>query len=235
MSHATWAFGTQLLKGAVPICELTNINGLDLDSDEIDVTSHCSPGGYEEVIQSIRRTGVVGLEGNFYPGDPGQAALMADYLTGDVAAYTIRFPAAMACEWNFDAYVKKPPSTSAPVDGQVPFSAELRVTGQPSLDLDYTPDLTGLAVTTGVLAPAFAGATRAYTATIADDQTSVTVTPDGATSGVITVDGVQVASGQPSGAITLGAAGTTTICTVVAKATGNIAITYTLYLHRLAA
>ena len=110
-----------------------------------------------------------------------------------------------------------------------------RVTGQPSLDLDYTPDLTDLAVTTGVLAPAFAGATRAYTATIAADQASVTVTPTGATSGVITVDGVKVASGQPSGAITLGAAGTTTICTIVAKAAGNIAITYTLYLHRLAA
>ena len=72
MSHATWAFGTKLLKGATPICELSAINGLNLTSDEIDVTSHCSEGGYEEVIQTIRRTGTVSLEGNFYPGDPGR-------------------------------------------------------------------------------------------------------------------------------------------------------------------
>lgn len=236
MTHATWAFGTQLLKGEVPICELTNINGLALTSDEIDVTSHCSPGGYEEVIQSIRRTGVVGLEGNFYPGDPGQAALMADYLSGVVSDYTIKFPVAMACEWNFQAFVKSAPSTSAPVDGQVPFSAELRVTGQPSLDLGLTDDLTGLAVTTGTLVPTpFAGDTYAYTATIDADQEDVTVTPTGATSGVITVDGIVVGTGQPSGAISLGAAGSTTICTVVAKAANKIAKTYTIYLHRLAA
>lgn len=235
MTHATWAFGTQLLKDNVPICELTNIDGLALTSDEIDVTSHCSPGGYEEVIQSIRRTGSVSLEGNFYPGDPGQAALMADYLTGVVGDYKIKFPAAMACEWSFQAFVKSAPSTSAPIDGQVPFSAELRVTGQPTLDLGVTPNLTDLDVTTGAIVPSFAGDTYAYTATIAADQETVTVTPTGATSGVITVDGVVVGTGQPSGNVSLGAAGSTTICTVVAKATNKIAITYTLYLHRLAA
>lgn len=235
MSHATWAFGTQLLKDGVPICELTSIDGLALTSDEIDVTSHCSPGGYEEVIQSIRRTGSVTLEGNFYPGDPGQAALMADYLTGVVGDYKIKFPAAMACEWSFQAFVKSAPSTSAPIDGQVPFSAELRVTGQPSLDLGNTADLTGIVVTTGAIVPTFAGDTYAYTATIAADQSTVTVTPTGAGSGVITVDGIVVGSGQPSGAITLGAVGSTTICTIVAKGANKIAKTYTLYLHRLAA
>lgn len=234
MSHATWAFGTQLLKGGVPICELTNITGLSVTSDEIDVTSHCSPGGYEEVIQSIRRTGSVSIEGNFYPGDPGQAALMADYLTGAIANYTIKFPESMACEWNFTAFVKSAPSTSAPVDGQVPFTAELRVTGQPTLDLGYTPNLTGLSVTAGTIAPTFDGAVYSYTATIAADQDTVTVTPVGASSGVITVDGIVVGTGQASGNISLGAAGTTTICTVVAKAANKIPVTYTIYLHRLA-
>lgn len=234
MSHATWAFGTQLLKDGVPICELTNIDGLAVTSDEIDVTSHCSPGGYEEVIQSIRRTGSVSLEGNFYPGDPGQAALMADYLTGVIGNYKIKFPATMACEWSFQAFVKSAPSTSAPVDGQVPFSAELRVTGQPSLDLGITPNLTNLAVTTGSIVPTFAGDTYSYTATIAANQTTVKITPTGAASGVITVDGVAVGTGEASGNITLGDAGSTTICTVVAKATNKIAIVYTIYLHRLA-
>lgn len=236
MSHATWAFGTKLLKGATPICELTAINGLNLTSDEIDVTSHCSEGGYEEVIQTIRRTGVVSLEGNFYPGDPGQADLMADYLSGEVHEYKIKFPDKMACEWTFNAFVKSAPSTSAPVAGQVPFTAELRVTGKPSLDLGYTPNLTGLSVATGALAPTpFSGDTYSYTATIATGQETVTITPTGGSSGVITVDGIEVASGEASGSVSLGAAGTTTICTVVAKASNKIAITYTIYLHRLAA
>lgn len=234
MSNATWAFGTQLEKDGVGIAEITNINGVEMDSDEIDVTNHDSPDYFEEVIQSIRRTGVVSIEGNFIPGDAGQAALLTDYLAGTVGDYTIVFPAVMACTWSFQAFVKKPPSTSAPIDDKVPFSAELRITGKPSLDLEYTPNLTNLVVTTGTLAPAFAGATREYTATIAANQSSATVTPTGATSGTIEVGGVVVASGQASGSITLGAVGTTKKVIVKCKAANNIAIEYVVYLHRLA-
>jgi hypothetical protein len=235
MSNATWAFGTQLEKDGVGIAEITNINGVEMDSDEIDVTNHDSADYFEEVMQSIRRTGVVSIEGNFIPGDAGQAALLTDYLAGTVGDYTIVFPVVMACEWSFKAFVKKPPSTSAPIDDKVPFSAELRITGKPSLDLSYTPNLTNLVVTTGALAPTFAGATREYTATIAVGQTTATITPTGATSGVIEVDGVVVASGQASGSITLGEAGTSKRVIVKCKATNSIAIEYVVYLHRLAA
>lgn len=235
MTEAKWAYGTTLKKGSQKIAELTNINGLDLDSDEIDVTHLESPGGYEEVIQTIRRTGVVTIEGNFVPGDPGQADLMADYLSGDVESYTIDFSAAgIACEWNFDAYVKKAPSTEAPVDGKIPFSAELRVTGQPSLDLDYSGTITTIAITDPVttLVPAYSADINAYVADVASGVSEIKFTVTEAGAGTLSVDGTAVSTGVESSAFALGAAGSVTSFTVARKETGKIPRRYTVYVAR---
>ena len=236
-TEAKWAFGTALKKGATEIAELTNINGLDLDSDEIDVTNHQSPGGYEEIIQSIRRTGVVTLEGNFVPGDTGQADLMADYLSGVRSAYTIDFSGAgLSAEWNFDAYVKKAPSTEAPVDGKIPFSAELRVTGEPSLDVTYSGNLTALAgieqETTAALTftPAFAAGTYEYVVAVNTASTWVKFTVTG--DDVLTIDGTTVATGVESGELALGAAGSVTEFIIARKETGKIPRRYTVHVAR---
>jgi predicted secreted protein len=235
-SEAVWAFGTELSKGGVAIAELTSINGLNLDSDEFEVTNHQSPGGYEEVIQTIRRTGVVTLGGNFIPGDAGQAALMTDYLAGTVSEYKITFPADMACEWTFDAYVKKPPSTEAPVDGAVPFTAELRVTGQPSLDISQSGNLTALAgiqENTGaalVFTPAFAAATYEYITPVNTLSTWVKFTVTG--SDVLKVNGTTVTTTVQSGEFALGDAGTVTKFTITRKETGKVATKYIVHVAR---
>jgi len=232
-TEAKWAFGTALKKGATEIAELTNINGLDLDSDEIDVTNHQSPGGYEEIIQSIRRTGVVTLEGNFVPGDTGQADLMADYLSGVRSAYTIDFSGAgLSAEWNFDAYVKKAPSTEAPVDGKIPFSAELRVTGEPSLDVTYSGTITTIAISAGTLAPAYSATIYDYVADVATGvgELDFTVTGDD----VLTVNGQVVSSGNAA-TFALGAAGSVTEFIVARKETGKIPRRYTVNIARASA
>ena len=234
-SEAKWAFGTALKKGAVAIAELTNINGLDLDSDEIDVTNHDSPGGYEEVVQSIRRTGVVALEGNFVPGDAGQADLMADYLSGDRNSYTIDFSGAgLAAEWNFTAYVKKAPSTEAPVDGKIPFSAELRVTGEPSLDVTYSGTITTIAISDPATAvvPAYSSTIYEYVADVASGVSEIKFTVTEAGAGVLSVDGTTVTTGSESGAFALGAAGSVTTFTVARKETGKIPRRYTVHVAR---
>lgn len=239
-TEAKWAYGTQLKKGAVAIAELTNINGLDLDADEIDVTNHDSPGGFEEVIRTIKRTGVVSLEGNFVPGNDGQAALMADYLTidGNPSSYTIDFsPTGLEAEWNFTAFVKKAPSTEAPVDGKIPFSAEIRVTGEPSLDLGYSANLAALAITTPVtaIAPAFAADYYEYVADVATGTTDVRFTIEGAHD--VTINGVLVASDGVSetGDFALGAAGSVTTFTVAHKEAGKIPRRYKVHVARAAA
>ena len=233
VTEAKWAYGTALMKGAVAIAELTNINGLDLDSDEIDVTNHDSPDGFEEVIRTIKRTGVVSLEGNFVPGDAGQAALMADYLTIDGApsAYTIDFgPVGMDVEWNFTAFVKKAPSTEAPVEGKIPFSAELRVTGAPTLDIGYSGDITTIALSSGTLVPAYSSTVYEYVAADAAGATiDITVTDAGP--GVLTIDGQVVGTGDAT-PVSLGAIGNITTFVVARKEEGEIPRRYKIHVAR---
>ena len=64
--------------------------------------------------------------------------------------------------------------------------------------------LASLALSAGTLTPAFAGNTVSYTATVPNATASLTVTPTAAqANATITVNGTTVASGSPSGAITL--------------------------------
>ena len=231
MSDAKWSYGTTLSKGATAIGEVTSINGLNLDSDEIDVTHLTSPGGYEEVIQTIRRTGTVSIEGNFVPGDTGQAALMTDYLSGSIDTYTIAFPDEMATEWEFDAFVKSAPSTEASVDGKVAFSAELRVTGQPALNIDFSGNLTGLtfATLTEGLSPAFAAGVYEYTGAVANTTDEVTITVEGADD--LTVNGTEVTTATPAD-FDLGAAGTVTQFVIARQETNKIPRRYYVSIAR---
>jgi predicted secreted protein len=238
VTDAMWAYTTTLSKGGVTIGELTSIGGLELDSDEIDVTHLLSPGGYEEVIQTIRRTGVVTLEGNFVPGDAGQADLMTSYLSGAVETYKITFPVAMATEWTFDAFVKKAPSTEASMDGAVSFSAELRVTGQPSLDITQSGNLSALTGTEEeggaalTFVPAFAAARYNYVVAVNTASTYVEFTVTGADS--LAINGTAVTSTVAS-RHNLGAAGSVTEFRITRKESGKIATTYVVNVARAAA
>lgn len=231
MTLAKWAYGSQLLKNGTVIAALTNIGSPDLDTDEIDVTAHDSPDGFEEVLAGIKRTGVVSLEGFFVPGDAGQAALLADYITGATDSYVVKFPTSMAAQWAFTGFVKKGPVTGAPVDGAVPFSAEVRITGKPALQITQSGNLSALTATVGTLVPAFSATKYAYVFNVLTGVTFVNVTPT-AGAGVITVDGAVVLSGTPSANIAIGAAGTITRVTVKVTETGKMPTTYTIDVAR---
>ncbi len=237
-TDAKAAFGTELRKGGiggVVIAELTNIGGVPLDSDEIDVTNHQSPHKFEEVIQGIKRTGALPLEGNFIPGDTaGQIALATDYFAGTVDDYAVVFPEEMAAAWTFRAWVKSPPVTEAPHDGKIPFTASLRVTGKPSLDITYSDGLTApfFAISESAeIVPDPAGDVYDYVATVLTGVESVTVTPT-AVAGVIKVNGNIVATGSPSSAIVLGGAGSVTNITIEVKEANKIARVYKIALAR---
>ena len=238
MTEAKWAWGTTLNKeGEDPIAEITNIAGLDLDSDEEEVTHLESPDGFEEVIQTIKRTGIVTIEGNFVPGGSGQKELMDDYISRDVSPYIIDFSGAgIACEWNFDAFVKKAPSTEAPVDGKIPFSAELRVTGKPSQDVDYSGDITDIDVlkkdgtTSLTLAPTYAGGTYEYVTDTDEDAVKFNVTGDD----TLKVNGKTVTTTEDTDALPLGAVGSVTTFVVSRKETGKIPQRYKFYVARTA-
>ena len=84
----------------------------------------------------------------------------------------------------------------------------------------------------GTLSPAFAPGTTAYAASVGNATASVTVTPTLADpAATVSVNGVAVASGSPSGAIAL-AIGANTISVVVTGRDGTTTRTYTVIVTR---
>lgn len=80
MTDAIAAYGTrlQLGDGATPtevftsISEVKDISGPSYSLDTIDVTSHSSPDGWEELIAAFKRNGEVTFDVNYTPSDPTQ-------------------------------------------------------------------------------------------------------------------------------------------------------------------
>jgi len=94
--------------------------------------------------------------------------------------------------------------------------------------------LSAMTISSGTLSPAFASATTAYTASVANSVSSITLTPTrNQANATITVNGSAVTSGSASGAIAL-TVGTNTITTVVTAQDGSTTKTYTVTVTRAA-
>jgi len=93
-------------------------------------------------------------------------------------------------------------------------------------------DLSNLVLSSGALSPEFFSGTTAYTATVANSVTSLTVTPTAAEAhATIRVNGTIVASGSASEAINL-EVGKNTITTLVTGQDGTTTKTYTITVTR---
>ena len=93
-------------------------------------------------------------------------------------------------------------------------------------------NLSSLVLSAGTLSPAFTSATTGYTATVASQTMSVTITPTtAAPSSTITVNGTVVVSGATSGSIALNP-GANPITTVVTAQDGITTKTYTVTVFR---
>lgn len=110
-------------------------------------------------------------------------------------------------------------------------------TGSQAYSVTITPsanaDLSALSLDSGTLSPTFSAGTTAYTASLANAITSVTVTPTVARTGAtVTVNGIPVASGAASGPITLNL-GSNLLTIVVTAPNGTTTKTYTVAATRL--
>ena len=127
------AFGTLFKRGATAIAYVQNISGPGLTADTEDVTTHDSPGAWEEHVVTILRTGELSLDIVY---DPTEAT--HDATTGLLAmkesrlpvGFSVVFPAPVT--WAFAAFVTgfEP---SAPHDGALTASVKLKITGAPIL------------------------------------------------------------------------------------------------------
>lgn len=129
---AVSAYGTSLKftpAGGVKttVGRLTAIGEVKPDSEEIDVTTLDSAGGYREYAQGYRDAGALTVEGFYDRNDAGQAAIRAAYDSGSAGDVAITFRD--GAEAAFSAYVKSYSLGAAKVDGAVGFSATFRITG----------------------------------------------------------------------------------------------------------
>ena len=133
-STADAAFGVTLAytDGATEtIGEITNIGGLSLSLDAIDVTNHGSTSAYREFVAGLIEPGEVTIEGNHIPADAGQVAILTHMEARTKRALLITYPD--ASNWAFSAMVTSYNAADAPVDGKLAFSATFKVSGVPVL------------------------------------------------------------------------------------------------------
>ena len=114
--------GQQLTVG-----RLVSVGEIQPDSEDLDVTTLESPGGYREYMQGLRDSGEVELSGYHDAGDDGQAALRNAYASGRAGDFEVNFPDGTKVV--FSGYVKSHTIGSAEVDGAVGFGATVRITG----------------------------------------------------------------------------------------------------------
>ena len=236
-TSAIMAQGVVLTREGDPIAEITKISPQSNKQDTVDVTTLSSVGNYREFIAGWKDAGELQIEGNFVAGDTlGQQMLLADFEAGTVSSYVLTFPTAITATLAFEALVTEFGIGGFAVGDKVPFSATLKISGASDLAVGTSDGLTTpfFAISeSAVVSPAPAAAKYDYIATVLTAVASVTVTPTAVT-GVITVQGSTVVTGQASTAIALGSAGTITDIVITQKDTKKVAKTYRIKLFRAA-
>lgn len=209
MSNAKHGKGTTLKLGINTVAELTNIGGINITGESIDVTTLSSTDEYREFIGGFKDGGEVTLSGFFYPGDTnGQFAMKTALDDSTLDAYTITFPTSMGATWAFNGIVTAWGSPGADTGGAILFEATIKISGKPVLGLTASGGLTALVLTGlgGTLSPTFANSTYYYTFS-GVSATSVTVTATAASHTIkLYIDEVYSAdltSGSASSAIPL--------------------------------
>lgn len=139
---AARGLGTVLKMGggetAKKVAGLTEIGGLELSADTIDVTTLDSNGGYREFIGGFKDAGEVSLSGFFNPVvGQGQKELYDAFESGEVQDFTIQFPEKLKASWNFKGVVTGF-NTSTSLEDPVSFEGTIKVSGKPELVVGVT-------------------------------------------------------------------------------------------------
>ena len=234
------AFGTDFNWDGVDIAELNAISGPNMSVDTIDLSSHDSANTFREFVAGLRDGGEISVEGNFYSGDTtGQIALITDMQAGSAKTAIITGPTAAAYTWTVTAICTSFELTH-PHDDKIGFSATFKITGKPVLAVTQSANSSALSFVDSVGAktpiPAYAAGTYVYSLTIATASGWVKVTTTHATAATIVatalgVDHVLTTTVQ-SEQIAVSAADSVTVLTIKYTVSGQIPVTYTIYVQR---
>lgn len=134
------ALGTKLQMETAPstyttIAQVVKISGPKFALDTADTTCLDSPGGWEEVVGTVLRSGEITLDINYVPSDAthdATAGLLSKMQSKAVVGFKLQFPDTPPTEWTFQALVTGfQPEAAA--DGKLTASVTLKITGQPTL------------------------------------------------------------------------------------------------------
>ena len=114
------------------LTNVTNISGLDGDTETIDVTSHDSSGSYREKVASFIDAGQVSLDVNFNPNEATHRATTGGILylrdQRTIVPWKVTFPGSPTHSVMFQAFVKNA-GFEAPFDDKLSMSVVLETTG----------------------------------------------------------------------------------------------------------
>ena len=129
------AIGTKLYHGTTAIANLTSIGEIGIESEEIDVTTLDSEGGYKEFEAGAKDAGEVSLAGNVKSWDDFETLLgLAESQTNE--SWRVEYPS--GAEWAFNGFVKSVKDGEKTPDGLATFSATIRVSGKPEFSTTTT-------------------------------------------------------------------------------------------------
>ena len=137
MADKISAFGTILTMNSDDIAFVKGISGPGLSVDTEDVTTHDQATAWEEVVGTILRSGEATLDLVFDPGETTHAGILAGLVGKAAEAFELKFPDASQTMWEFDAFVTgfEP---GAPVDGALTASVTVKLTGEVTLDSNWS-------------------------------------------------------------------------------------------------
>lgn len=133
MSDATGAIGATITIGGVAIAEVGDITGPEYSLDEVDVTSHDSPGNGEEVLPTLKRWGAVSFPMNSVPSDAGQQDLFAAWEDRAIEPFVLTRTDGIT--ETFNAFVRRISRNAAVTDRNM-LDVELRITEAPAVTGD---------------------------------------------------------------------------------------------------
>jgi len=170
--------------------------------------------------------------GNLYVGDSGNNAVKKISPVGGYFLNTL-LPSGLSFS-NVTGMISGTPTVTSPATNCTVTAYKGGASTSATINIMVTANanLTSLNLSSGTLAPVFAGGTTSYTAGLSNATTSITVTPTTSDpSATVKVNGIAVTSGTATAAIPL-TVGSNTITTVVTSKDGTITKTYTVTVTR---
>jgi hypothetical protein len=128
MGNAYKGDGTSLTIGGVTVGEITNIKLPKRTSDVVETTvlsdtwaTFMRAGGLS--------AGEITIQGNYYPGDTGQAALETGLSATTASSFVITLSDSGAEAWSFSGFVKDIDPGEAEKKSTLKFSVTIQITG----------------------------------------------------------------------------------------------------------